>query len=76
MLKKAKIYKAIISIIAFFSFVYWGLDPDVICKVASETPQLCGYSEHGLLVNAFGSGFTITLSIMAAAILALWVSKD
>lgn len=76
MLKKAKIYKAVISIIALFSFVYWGLDPDVICKVASETPQMCGHSERGFMVNFFGPGFAVLLSTMAAAILALWVSKD
>lgn len=43
MLKKTKIYKAAISIVALFSFVYWGLNPDVICKVVSEIPQTCGY---------------------------------
>ncbi|WOY02056.1 hypothetical protein OGM22_09775 [Dickeya fangzhongdai] len=75
MLKKAKIYKAIISIIALFSFVYWGLDPDVICQVTSETTQVCGYSDGGLMVNSLGSGFAIMLSTIAAAILALWVSK-
>ncbi|EDX6465906.1 hypothetical protein INI96_004041 [Salmonella enterica] len=48
MFKKAKIYKAIISIIALFSFVKWGLDPNVICRVASETPQVCGYSDYPL----------------------------
>ncbi|HCI5391096.1 hypothetical protein DXF93_25700 [Escherichia coli] len=76
MFKKAKSTKVIISVIALFSFVYWGLDPDVICKATSETPQVCGYSERGLMVNAFGSGFAILLTTMAAALLALWVSKD
>jgi hypothetical protein len=74
MLKKAKITKAIISVILLFSFVNWGLDPDVICKAASETPRLCGYSERDLMVNAVGSGFAILLSTMAAALLVLWVS--
>ncbi|EIK1335871.1 hypothetical protein LJV55_004376 [Salmonella enterica] len=76
MLKKTKIYKVIISIVVFFCFVYWGLDPDVICRVASDTPQTCGYSKGGLMANAFGSIFSFMLSAMAAAVLALWVSKD
>ncbi|KGA36250.1 hypothetical protein KU74_07230 [Pectobacterium brasiliense] len=78
MLKKAKVYKGIISVIALFSFVYWGLDPEIMCKVASETPQACSLSlpERGLIMNALGSGFAIMLTAMAAAILALWVSKD
>ncbi|HAU8267691.1 TPA: hypothetical protein I8287_005443 [Kluyvera intermedia] len=76
MLKKAKLSKAIISIIALFSFIYWGLDSNFICKLASETPRACGYSERGLMVNVFGSGLAILLSTMAAAILAMWVSKD
>ncbi|EHF2630466.1 hypothetical protein JZQ46_003852 [Salmonella enterica subsp. enterica serovar Panama] len=76
MLKKTKIYKAAISIVALFSFVYWGLDPDVICKVVSEIPQTCGYSKGGSMMNALGSLFSFMLSAMAAAILALWVSKD
>lgn len=73
MLKKTKFYKAIISVIALFSFVNWGLDPNVICKAVSET---CGYSEHGLIINTFGSGFAFILTIMATGILALWVNKD
>lgn len=76
MLKKAKIQKAIISVIALFAFIYWGLDPETICKVASESPQACGLSERGLMMNAIGSGFAMMLTVMAAAILALWVSKD
>ncbi|ECC1750789.1 hypothetical protein FNI40_26260 [Salmonella enterica subsp. diarizonae] len=76
MLKKTKFYKAIISVIAFFSFVNWGLNPNVICKAVSETPGACGYSEHGLIINAFGSGFAFILTIMATVILALWVNKD
>ncbi|GKW29449.1 hypothetical protein AB6D34_18420 [Pectobacterium brasiliense] len=76
MLKKAKVYKAIISVTALFSFIYWGLDPEIMCKVASETPQACSLSERSLIMNALGSGFAIMLTAMAAAILALWVSKD
>lgn len=76
MLKKTKFYKAIISVIALFSFVNWGLDPNVICKAVSETPGACGYSEHGVVMNAFGSGFAFILTIMATGILALWVNKD
>ncbi|EBR2743700.1 hypothetical protein IOM43_001400 [Salmonella enterica] len=76
MLKKAKIFKAAVSIVTLFSFVYWGLDPDVMCKVVSETPQTCGYSKGGSLMNAFGSLFAFMLSAMAAAILALWFRKD
>ncbi|EAA5587851.1 hypothetical protein ZH03_004637 [Salmonella enterica subsp. enterica] len=76
MFKKTKFYKAIISVIALFFFVKWGLDPNVICRVASETPQVCGYSEHGVVMNAFGSGFAFILTAMAAAILTLWVRKD
>ncbi|ECP0984815.1 hypothetical protein FZF94_19175 [Salmonella enterica] len=76
MLKKSKLYKAIISVIALFSFVNWGLDPNVICKAVSETPQVCGYSERGLMMNAFGSGFAFILTAMATTILALWVKKD
>lgn len=72
MLKKTKFYKAIISVIALFSFVNWGLNPNVICKAVSETPGACGYSEHGLI----GSGFAFILTIMATGILALWVNKD
>ncbi|MDY8846278.1 hypothetical protein UY734_20225 [Escherichia coli] len=45
MLKKAKTHKAIISVIALLAFIYWGLDPETICKVASESPQTCGLSE-------------------------------
>ncbi|EKZ8998574.1 hypothetical protein RE762_004446 [Salmonella enterica] len=71
MLKKTKFYKAIISVIALFSFVNWGLDPNVICKAVSETPGACGYSEHGLI-----SGFAFILTIMATGILALWINKD
>ncbi|MFG5954547.1 hypothetical protein N4Q41_22995 [Salmonella enterica subsp. enterica serovar Anatum] len=76
MLKKTKICKAIISVMVFFSFVHWGLNPDVICKVFSEIPQTCGYSKGGSMMNVFGSLFAFMLSAMAAAILALWVSKD
>ncbi|ECK6787713.1 hypothetical protein FSD31_26160 [Salmonella enterica] len=72
MLKKTKFYKAIISVIALFSFVNWGLDPNVICKAVSETPGACGYSEHGLIINVFA----FILTIMATGILALWVNKD
>ncbi|ASD99267.1 TPA: hypothetical protein ACXZSS_004323 [Salmonella enterica] len=76
MLKKSKLYKAIISVIALFSFVNWGLDPNVICRAVSETPQVCGYSERGLMMNAFGSGVAFILTAMATTILALWVKKD
>ncbi|EBZ2217466.1 hypothetical protein AH580_19545 [Salmonella enterica subsp. enterica serovar Montevideo] len=76
MLKKAKIYKAVISVIALFSFVNWGLDPNVICKVVSETPQVCGYSEHSLIMNVFGSSFAFILTAMATTILVLWVKND
>ncbi|HFX2465577.1 TPA: hypothetical protein ACIA70_004035 [Salmonella enterica subsp. enterica serovar Java] len=76
MLKKTKFYKAIISVIVLFSFVNWGLDPNVICKAVSETPRVCGYSEQGLIINIFGSGFAFILTIMATGILALWVNKD
>lgn len=76
MLNRAKIHKAIISVIALFALIYWGLDPETICKVASESPQTCGLSERGLMMNALGSGFAMMLTAMAAAILALWVSKD
>ncbi|EDV9722850.1 hypothetical protein NU50_004345 [Salmonella enterica subsp. salamae] len=76
MLKKAKLYKAIISVIALFSFVNWGLDPNVIYKVVSETPQVCGYSERSLIMNVFGSGFAFILTAMATIILALWVKND
>lgn len=76
MLKKAKVYKAIISVIVLFAFVYWGLDPENICKVTSVAPQACGFSERGLITNALGSGFAMMLTAMAAAILALWVSKN
>ncbi|ECI4151949.1 hypothetical protein DPO80_16585 [Salmonella enterica subsp. salamae] len=76
MFKKTKIHKAIISVIALFAFIYWGLDPETICKVASESPQACGLSERGLMMNALGSGLAMMLTAMAAAILALWVSKD
>lgn len=75
MLKKTKIHKAIISVIALFVFIYWGLDPETICKVASESHQACGLSERGLM-NALGFGFAMMLTAMAAAILALWISKD
>jgi len=75
MIKKAKIYKAIISCVALFSFVYWGLDPDTICKIASETPQSCGYN-NGLIVNVFGSALGMMLSAMAIAILIIWIRKD
>ncbi|EFB7478626.1 hypothetical protein DFT97_004509 [Salmonella enterica subsp. enterica serovar Newport] len=76
MLKKAKIYKAVISVIALFSFVNWGFDPNVICKAVSETPQVCGYSERSLIMNVFGSGFAFILTAMATTILALWVKND
>lgn len=76
MFKRAKIYKAVISVIALFSFVKWMLDPNIICKVVSETPQVCGYSEHGEVMNAFGLGFQLVLTAMATAILAIWVGKD
>ncbi|WP_406642788.1 hypothetical protein [Pectobacterium brasiliense] len=76
MLKKAKVYKAIISVVALFSFIYWGLDPEIICKVASETPQDCSFYERSLIMNALGSGFAIMLTAMAVTILVLWVSKD
>ncbi|EOC0702359.1 hypothetical protein ACIU3Q_005556 [Salmonella enterica subsp. enterica serovar Kokomlemle] len=74
MLKKTKFYKAIISVIGLFFFVNWGLDPNVICKAVSD--GVCGYSEHGLTINVFGSGFAFILTIMATGILALWVNKD
>ncbi|MDJ44211.1 hypothetical protein EB259_25300 [Salmonella enterica] len=72
-------YKAVILVIALFSFVNWGLDPDVICKVVSETPQtpqVCGYSERSLIMNVFGSSFAFILTAMATTILALWVKND
>lgn len=75
-LKKTKIHKVIISVIALFVFIYWELDPETICKVASESPQACGLSERGLMMNALGFGFAMMLTAMAAAILALWISKD
>lgn len=76
MIKKTKIYKVIISAIALFSFIYWGLDPQFICNIASNTPQTCGYPERGLIVNIFGSGLSMVLCAMAVAILAMWISKD
>ncbi|MJZ70858.1 hypothetical protein DS568_15990 [Salmonella enterica subsp. enterica] len=76
MLKKTKIHKAIISVIALFAFIYWGIDPKTICKVANESPQACGLFDRGLMMNALGSGFSMMLTAMAAAILALWVNKD
>lgn len=78
MLKKAKIYKTVISIVAFFCFVYWGLDSEMICRLASETPKLCesSISERGFLMDALGSGLAISLCAMAAGILTIWVKKD
>lgn len=75
MLKKAKIYKVIISAIALFSFVHWGLAPEFICKIASEAPQTCGYPESGLM-NALGSSFSMLLTVMAVAILSMWIRRD
>ncbi|UAN24988.1 hypothetical protein KGP25_26165 (plasmid) [Enterobacter sp. JBIWA003] len=76
MLKKAKIYKVIISAISLYSFVRWGLDPDVICKIFSEEPRTCGYHDRGLIVNSLGTGFSILLTAMAVAILSMWIRKD
>lgn len=76
MLKKAKIYKVIISANALFSFIHWGLEPESLCRIASETPQTCGYSERGLFVNIVGTGFAMILTAMVAAILAMWIRKD
>lgn len=81
MLKKAKVGKAIIAVIAWFSFIHWGLDPKFICKVVSETPQTCGYAEPnvpviGAGINFLKAGLHIVLGTMAATLLALWVSKD
>ncbi|WP_409160601.1 hypothetical protein [Pectobacterium sp. B2J-2] len=74
--KKAKIYKAIISAFALFSFVHWGLDHDIICKIASETPQTCGYSERGLFMNMLGTALSVMTTASAAAILVMWIRKD
>jgi hypothetical protein len=76
MLKKAKIYKVIISAIALYSFIHWGLDPKIICKIASDTPQACGYSEHGLIANVIGTSLAMVLIAIAMVILAAWVRND
>lgn len=69
MIKKTKILKAIIASIIFFCFVYWGLDSDFICKVASNSPETCPTSHNSSL-------FSIGLGIAAAALLAMWYRKD
>lgn len=76
MLKKVKIIKVIISAIALFSFIHWGLDPEVICKIASDTPQTCTYSGSGLIVNALGTGFSMMLIAILVVILLTWIRKD
>lgn len=70
MLKKTKICKAIISVMVFFSFVHWGLNPDVICKVFSETAQTCGNTD------AFNSPISFMLGASLAAMLITWVLED
>lgn len=76
MLNKAKIYKLILSIIAFSSFIYWGLDGDLICKVFSSTTQQCGYSDNNSIMYIIGSGLKIMLISLAAGMLISWVRKD
>jgi hypothetical protein len=74
--KKAKFYKSIISAIALFSFIHWGLDRELLCKLANDTPQTCGYLEDGSIVKVFGTGFAVMLTAMAVAILTTWIRKD
>lgn len=76
MVKKAKAYKAVISAIALFAFVYWGLDPDAICKAVGDTSQTCGYSGKNDAVSMVGFIFAVMLTVMASAMLLAWVRKD
>lgn len=75
-MNKLKKHKVLILVISLFSFCYWGLDPDFICKVFSETPLTCGYSGGDSIMNGFIFTLRCLLSISAAAILGVWISKE
>ncbi|EDW0492812.1 hypothetical protein R230_004474 [Salmonella enterica subsp. enterica serovar Inverness] len=72
--KKTKICKAIISVMVFFSLVHLWLNPDVICKVFSETAQTCGNTDafNSLISFMLGAGLSASL----VAMLITWVRKD
>lgn len=75
MIQKASVYKAVISAIALFSFVHWGLETYTICKVLGEPYQNCGESSRNEMANMIGLMFAFMLVAMAGAILLAWVSS-
>ncbi|ENR9964026.1 hypothetical protein ACEXTD_003010 [Salmonella enterica] len=73
---KVKAFKIIVSVVVFFSFVYWGLDPEFICKFASDLSNTCDYSERILLLNFISSAWAFILTVALAGMLLHWVRKD
>ena len=76
MIQNAKVAKAVISAIALSAFVYWGLDPDTICKAVGDTSQTCGYSGKNDVASVVGSVFALMLTVLAGAMLWAGVRKD
>lgn len=73
---KVKTLKIIVSVVVFFSFVYWGLDSEFICKFASDSSNTCDYSERIPLLNFISSVWAFILTIALAGMLIVWARKD
>ncbi|EDC3150239.1 hypothetical protein KGN64_003326 [Salmonella enterica] len=73
---KAKALKIIVSVVVFFSFVYWGLDSEFICKFASDSSNTCDYSERIPLLNFISSVWGFILTVALADLLIQWARKD
>lgn len=76
MMTSEKIFKISVSLVVLFSFVYWGLDPEFICKFASDPSSTCDYSERIPLLNFISSVWTLMLTATLAGILVKWVRKN
>ena len=76
MMTSEKIFKISVSLVVLFSFVYWGLDPEFICKFASDPSSTCYYSERIPLLNFISSVWALMLTVTLAGILVKWVRKN
>lgn len=75
---KIKLYKSIAPIVILYFFVRWGLDADFICKVASETPQLCDYNGNGVIskfAHSVQFAFKLSLIVLLVHILINWIKS-
>ena len=77
MISKKKVYKIIISAIALFAFVYWGLDPKLLCDTVSTTPDTCAYNYEDThsWISGVNLGFKIMLTSMLIPPLIMWIMK-